>query len=187
MTQPFESYRPADDDPHAHDEDLEWAYEDEAYAAAPRVLWGRVGLLAGMLLVAFLLGRMTGGGGASEEELTRAQDRVSALRADNEELQGALDNARQQLIAAEAAAETAPAEDAAAEDGETTEGTAETSDATYAVGSGETLTMIAEKCYGNAVYDDYLAEANGISDPTQLAVGQELTIPAHPDVEQISC
>lgn len=188
MTQPFEPYRPADDDLHAgYDDDLDWADEQEGYPERPNVLWGRVALLGGMLLLAFLFGRMTkGGGGIPEERLTRAEARVENLQAENEELAAQLAAAQTELTEAAAAAgddEGAAATDASDDDAEA----AASTDVTYTVAPRETLTIIAQKCYGDAALDDYIAEANAIADPTQLAVGQELTIPAHPDVDQIAC
>ena len=59
----------------------------------------------------------------------------------------------------------------------TTEETSETT--TYVVQSGDTLFSIATR-YGTTV--DAISQANGIVDPTQLYVGQELTIPTGGEV-----
>lgn len=47
----------------------------------------------------------------------------------------------------------------------------------YKVVSGDTLFKIAQKLYGNGNYYMAIAEANGISNPNYIQVGQILTIP----------
>ncbi|WP_169727332.1 LysM peptidoglycan-binding domain-containing protein [Segniliparus rugosus] len=49
---------------------------------------------------------------------------------------------------------------------------------TYVVESGDTLSAIAQKFYGDANLYPQIAEANGIANPDLINVGQELTIPA---------
>lgn len=49
---------------------------------------------------------------------------------------------------------------------------------TYVVASGDTLSAIAERFYGDANLYGKIAEANGIANPDLINVGQELTIPA---------
>src|SRR5690606_3120987 len=48
----------------------------------------------------------------------------------------------------------------------------------YTVQDGDTLASIAEEHLGSADQWQVIARANDISDPNQLEVGQELTIPA---------
>jgi LysM repeat protein len=47
----------------------------------------------------------------------------------------------------------------------------------YVVESGDTLSAIAERFYGDANLAGYLAESNGIADMNQLNVGQEINLP----------
>lgn len=49
---------------------------------------------------------------------------------------------------------------------------------TYRVRAGDTLSELAAAFYGFAAAYDRLADANGITDPDALTVGEVLTIPA---------
>ncbi len=144
----------------------EWDYDEEP--RKPRVLWGRVIALIAVVLLAFLFGRATAGGdGPSQAELDRLQDEVSDLRAENEELQEA------------AAALVEPSPEPTLTEAATTPGEGE--DRFYTVKEGDTLRGIAIRFYGDPALDDLIAEANDISDPTQLSVGARLTIPPEPE------
>jgi len=48
---------------------------------------------------------------------------------------------------------------------------------TYTVKSGDTLSKIAKRFYGDANHYHQIAEASGISNPDQIDVGQEVTLP----------
>jgi LysM repeat protein len=47
----------------------------------------------------------------------------------------------------------------------------------YVVESGDTLSAIAERFYGDADLAGYLAESNGIADMNSINVGQEINLP----------
>jgi LysM domain len=47
----------------------------------------------------------------------------------------------------------------------------------YVVESGDTLSAIAERFYGDANLAGYLADSNGIADMNMINVGQELSLP----------
>ena len=162
MTEPLEPYEPD------AASDLEWDEEHDA-AYKPKVLWGRVVVLGGMLILAFLFGRATKGDGIPASELNAAKEQIQTLEAENRSLEEEL------ASAPVAPAETEPAETEPAEEPTVVEGQ------TYFVKSGDTLTTIAEKFYGDPSLDDFLAEANGITDKASLSVGQELTIPDDPE------
>lgn len=170
MTEPLEPYEPAD----AHE--LEWEYDQEQ-EREPRILWGRVAALGAMLLLAFFLGRMTKSAGVPESDLTKAEAKVTALEQENGDL-------KSEVAAAEAAAEqadeptTGTSEDTG-EEATAAAGTSETEVAgmNYTVKSGDTLTTIAEKFYGDPSLDDFLAQYNEIADPSALAVGQTIFLP----------
>jgi nucleoid-associated protein YgaU len=49
------------------------------------------------------------------------------------------------------------------------------------VQAGDTLTTIAEDFYKDASLADFIAEANSITDATQLSVGAEIIIPPKPE------
>ena len=48
---------------------------------------------------------------------------------------------------------------------------------TYTVQSGDTLSKIAKRFYGDANHYHAIAQASGISNPDQIDVGQEVTLP----------
>lgn len=154
--------------PRASDEDYEYGGWAPPEADGPRILWGRVAAFGGALLVAFLFGRACAPSGGVPES------RIEAVRADLEE-------ARLEIAALEdeltRATEPEPSP-SPTKTGKAAEGGEET---TYAVQSGDTLTSIASRFYGDASLDDFLAEQNGIEDPTELEVGQELVIPPKPE------
>ena len=179
LTEPFEPYQPEP----AYD----WEYDEEPRSRkggqAPNVLWGRVAILGALLLFAFLLGRVTKSSGVPASELEAANDEVAALE---EDLSSAQDQIAALQTQVDELQDTAPPTDLGDDttEGDTTTGADTTTDAeaqTYTVESGDTLTTIAEEFYGDASLDDFLAEANGIEDPTQISVGQELTIPEAPE------
>jgi nucleoid-associated protein YgaU len=172
MTETFEPYRP--------DSSYDLDYEDEPQPRGPgRVLWGRVAILGAALLIAFLLGRATGGDGVAQADFDEAVAERNALEDDVAELEQQLAAARQ---ATAPPATASPGTAAAGEDEEATDPTDETDGGhTYIVKANDTLADIALAEYGDASFDDFLAEANGITDPESLAVGQELIIPPKPE------
>ncbi len=172
MTETFEPYRP--------DASYDLDYEEEPQPAGPgRVLWGRVAILGAALLIAFLIGRATGGG---DEGVPQADyDEVVAER---NELRNQVTDLENDLAAAlEPTPPPASASPGAAGGGdEATDPEGETEGGEiYVVQPGDTLASIAAEQYGDASLDDFLAEANGITDPESLAVGQELVIPPEPE------
>jgi hypothetical protein len=173
MTETFEPYRP--------DSSYDLEYDDEPQPGRPgRVLWGRVAILGVALLIAFLIGRATGGG---DTGVSRSQ--FQEVVAERDDLETEVADLREDLAAAEEPtpppASASPGAGAAAED-EATDPEGETEGGeTYTVEEGDTLASIAEDKYGDASLDDFLAEANGITDPLSLAVGQELIIPPKPE------
>ncbi|MDQ3916756.1 MAG: LysM peptidoglycan-binding domain-containing protein [Actinomycetota bacterium] len=170
MTESFEPYRP--------DASYELDYDEEPAGGRPgRVLWGRVVALGVALLLAFLLGRATGGGdgGVPEARFQNVSQERDDLRADVAELEAQLEAAQEPTPAPTATA-SAPAGDAATDpEGETEGGEV------YIVKAGDTLALIALEEYGDASLDDYIAEANDITDPESLAVGTRLILPPPPE------
>lgn len=160
ITQPFDPYEP--------EPSYDWDYGEPEPSRGPNVLWGRVAALGGAVLFAFILGRASAPGGIPEEQLT-------TLRADNAELQAEIERLEAREDEADRALPTievtqAPTDESTAAAGQT-----------YVVRPGDTLREIAERFYGDPLLDDLIAEANDITDPTELRVGQELTIPPKPE------
>ena len=146
----------------------DWDFEDEEKPReGPRLLWGRILALVVALLLVFFLGRTTAPAGSSDEEVQDLRDQVAELEAE-------VDTLRTEAAAAsDEPASPSPSESAT---GGVTGGESET----YVLQSGDTLNTIAEDQYGDVGLADVIAEANGITDPSQLSVGDELEIPPAP-------
>ena len=156
-TTPFQSTEPEPDDG--------W-YEDEP-GPGGRVLWGRIIALLVALLVAFLVGRATAGGGSSisTAEYAKVKRDLAIARAKASQ-------ADQTPVAGQTTPDSSPSPTASA--------TTDEESTTYVVKSGDTLRGIAEKFYGDASLVDLIAQANNITDPTLVHQGTELTIPPKP-------
>lgn len=164
-TEPFEPYQP--------ETSYEWDYEDEPpKAGAPKILWGRVVTILVVVLLAFLLGRATGGGGGVDQ-------------AQYDKLKRQYNSVQQQLAAALASPDPDPQQPtnespAPAESPDANASQAPPGTKTYEVQPGDTLRGIAEHFYKDASLDDLIATANGITDPASIRPGQVLTIPPKP-------
>jgi LysM repeat protein len=180
MSESLEPYEP-------QEAGYEWDYDEEPEGAGlPKILWGRVAALGALVVVAFLVGRLTAGGGVPQEDFDALKQERADLQQRVSTLEGQLVETREQLAAAEATNEaaTVAAEEQPADTGEEeTTGTAtETPEGeTYVIESGDSLALIAQQEYGDADYADFLAEVNGITDPSQVQAGQEIIIPDEPE------
>ncbi|HEX2052712.1 MAG TPA: LysM peptidoglycan-binding domain-containing protein [Actinomycetota bacterium] len=163
------------------------------------VLWGRVVVLAVVLLLVFLLGRATGG---DSSELQALQDRVEAqnaeidqLEAENRALQspspdpntqtgtdgtGNIDGTTATPTVTPTVTPTATATATSRPTSTATPSPTSTAARTYTVRSGDNLGRIASREYGDASYAKCIQTANNITNPSALRVGQELTIPPKP-------
>ncbi len=163
-TRPFEPYEENPDE-----EDLEPPLR-------PRVLWGRIVALVIVLLLAFLLGRLTGsGGGISSSAYDRVKSQLDAARAATGSLQSKLDKATAK--AGHQAPGSAPAAAPSPSPSPSASGGAPSS---YTVKPGDTINSIAEKVYGDVGLGNAILRANNITDPSTLSVGDVLTIPPQP-------
>ena len=159
--------------------DHEYELEDDY---APRVLWGRLAFFAVALLVAFVLGRCTKGDGVSQADYNAANAQVVELTSENAVLQAQLDAAAPEPGGGGGDDGGGDGADEGAA-GEATEAATEGEDATdedgqkYTVQSGDTLTIIAERFYGDPRKFDLIVDANNLTSATSLRVGQELVIP----------
>jgi hypothetical protein len=172
-------------DPYEPPEDpaYDWEYDDEpAYRTGPRILWGRLIVLAVVLVAAFLLGRATGGSGVSQEDLDAMRSERNDAQAEVENLQAELQRSEDQnrllqdQLAEEQAGETPTTGTPGEED--TTE---EPAGETYVIREGDTLLELANEFYGDPSLDDYIAEANDIVDPSLISAGTEIIIPPDPE------
>lgn len=162
------------------------------------VLWGRVFVLAALLLIAFLIGRAGTAPGVPPEEinalrteLAGAQERIAALERRLEEGRVATTGDSGDAAAADtresgegvqkAGAEVTTAVERASdsEDGGGAGGEAAAPD-TYIVNSGDSLNLIASRLYGDASFARSIARANGIDRARDIKVGDKLEIPPKP-------
>ena len=163
-TKPFTSSEPS----------YEWDYDNEP-GPQPKVLWGRVVVLFLFLLIAFLIGRWTAGGesgdaAALQRQLNEANAEIEDL---TEELEAQEEQPAAVVTETPGATETPPAEEGEGE--------------TYVVKQGDTLRGIATCFYGDPALDDVIMEANGIDDPENLSIGDELIIPAREELQSGNC
>ena len=146
----------------------DWDYGDEQ-PRGNNVLWGRLAALAGVLLIAFFLGRASAPNGIPQEEFDQVRADLNAAEDEVDSLQAALEQPEPQ-----------PTETTVPIDGEG-EGEDLTVDPgdfdLYVVQSGDTLRGIAETFCGDPTLDDVIADYNAIEDPTLISVGTELKIP----------
>jgi LysM repeat protein len=180
MTEPLKRYKSDDIDLEGWDDEEDF----EEDIGASDILWGRVALLAGILLVAFFLGRLTGGGGVPAGDLAAANDRIETLEGQNQALktelaaEPSLFDGTDEGVSEEGV--KVPEPDPAKADETTTEAAPKLSGDTYIVQSGDTLAGIAQKFYKDASLGVFLAEANQLSNPGKLSLGQRILIPPKP-------
>lgn len=156
-----------------------------------QILWGRVVVLGGALLLALLLGMWLSGGdeGVDQEvhaELKRENERLAEQ---NKELQQQIDELSQGQPPENPP--TADDDEDGSDDGDSTSNTDSDSDGdggdgqsqVYVVQRGDTLSGIAQRFYGSSGEEarERIADANGIEPDATLTVGQELTIPPADD------
>jgi nucleoid-associated protein YgaU len=153
------------------------------------VLWGRVVALLVVLVLAFTLGRATGGDG-SADEVQDLQQRLASAQQEIEQLD--------RQVRAQATTTTLPTVGGGTTGttlptiggspgpggGTTAPSSAVTTttsseDEIYTVRSGDSLRSIANRFYGNAGLESCIAKAQNppISDPTKLQLGAKLIIP----------
>src|SRR5918996_3069471 len=83
-TEPLAPYEPESDPSY------EWDYEDER-SSRPKVLWGRIVILAVVLILAYLLGRSTASEGIPESSLEQARAESAQLEEENQSLADQVD------------------------------------------------------------------------------------------------
>jgi cell division protein FtsB len=175
-TETIEPYEPPEEPTY------DWEYEDEpAYRGTPKILWGRLVVLGVFLLIAFFIGRALAGGGVSQDDFDQATAQRNDARAQASEARAEVADLERSVAALQDEVESLQQ----AQTGTTGEDTGTEAPPvegeTYVVKQGDTLRGIAEKFYGDATLDDYIAEANDISDPSAISTGSELTIPPDPE------
>ncbi|WP_370324097.1 LysM peptidoglycan-binding domain-containing protein [Euzebya sp.] len=162
-----------------------------------RILWGRIAVFAAALILAFILGSCTGGGGgvdqaeldAVESELTTTRSELESRTTTIAQLQQQLQEARNSAAPTGGGTEGTGGQttDGGTEGPGTTPADTQTDDSgnrIYTVQSGDTLSTIAEAVYGDPTAFGVIASANNLGGSSPLQVGQELIIPENPDSGQ---
>lgn len=159
---------------------MDYEYDDyEPYEG--RVLWGRIGVYAGTLVLAFVLGGCIFGGGASQSDLEFAMAEVEGLQSENTRLEEELTQAQSQNVQRPTVDGTPGAEPSPGAT-EGLEGGSGVSN--YTVEAGDTLFTIAQQEYGDGEQFELIAEANNLTSDSPLTIGQDLVIPPLPDDEE---
>lgn len=168
----------------------ETQFEDEAYHGT-QILWGRVVVLLLALALAFWLGTTFGGDASARSQLADQRAEITRLESEIAALE-------EQVAAVDAGG--SPPEDAAAasepsggegdEDGDADQDSDDTetepADDTggdgneYVIQSGDSLASIAQEVYGDPTLWRQIAQANDLSEPYALTVGDTLDIPEQP-------
>jgi nucleoid-associated protein YgaU len=158
-TEPLAPYEPEPEPSY------EWDYEDER-RSRPKVLWGRIVILAIVLILVYLLGRSTAPEGIPQSRLEQARAESAQLEEENQALADQVEELE--------AAQESPSPTTTTVAG----GTDETGELeTYTVRRGDTLTSIAQDVCEDPSLDNAIGELNDISDPEQLTVGSDIQIP----------
>jgi nucleoid-associated protein YgaU len=167
-------------------------FDDQPYHGT-QILWGRVVVLLLALALAFWLGTTFGGDATAQAELeqrlaeiSQLESEVAALEAQVAAASAGGSDAAGEGSSGEGASgedETKPADDAAAGRGqssETGDTDANANSSEYVVQSGDSLAAIAQEVYGDPTLWREIAEANDLSPPYSLTVGDTLEIPPQP-------
>lgn len=182
-------------------------FEDEPYRGT-QILWGRVVVLLLALALAFWLGTTFGGDASARNqiadqraEITKLESQIASLEAEVAAVDaGGAQPEEDSRPASEATDEGGDDADGGGEDGggedgggEDGGGEGESADAEseaveeadsdgneYVIQSGDSLASIAQEVYGDPTLWRQIAQANDLTEPYALTVGDTLDIPEQP-------
>jgi len=167
------------------DPGYDWDYGEGGPAEhhPPTILWGRIAVLAALVLIAFLVGRLTaGGGGVDQEDFNRVREERDAARDQVEALDAQVTDLENQI--AELEEGTTPPDTGDETDEETDQPAEEFPHETYVVKANDTLRGISEQFYEDPELYDAIVSCNPNDvDPETLVVraGAELIVPDDSD------
>lgn len=133
-----------------------------------QVLWGRVLIIGGVLVLAFIVGILIGGSGGDGVSRDAYNDAISQrdkAEQEREQLKQDLQLARS----------TTPASTEPAAGSESSESQ------TYTVKDGDTWSSISKKFYGDSSMASEIQDANNMTKDTKLKTGMTLEIPPKPE------
>jgi hypothetical protein len=173
-TETMEPYEPSDA---AYD----WDYDGEpGEHRPPTILWGRVAVLGAVMLLAFLIGRLTaGGGGVDQDDLNQVRAERDDARQEVTQLQADLEAAQEQVQD-----QPTPTPSPSPQAGAGADNQAGAESQLYEVQPGDSLRSIAEDFYGDFGLWTIIAEENNMTSDSVLQVGDEILIPPEPEEEQ---
>lgn len=133
-----------------------------------QVLWGRVLIIGGVLVLAFVVGILIGGSGSDGVSRDAYNDAISQrdkAEQEREQLKQDLQLAR---------STTPPSTEA-------TDSSSDSQTQTYTVKDGDTWASISKKFYGDSSLASEIWDANNMTKDTKLKVGMTLEIPPKPE------
>ncbi|MGH7425980.1 MAG: LysM peptidoglycan-binding domain-containing protein [Candidatus Methylomirabilales bacterium] len=145
------------------------------------MFWGRLIVLGGLLLTAFVLGRASVRDAVPEARSSRSE--LAAIRRQLAEARAQVGEARAEIerlrTAATASPNPSPSPSPTPQASPTL--VLPTPEArTYSVAKDDSFWKIAKKVYGDATLAGFLAKANNLDEKATLQVGQKILIPPKP-------
>ncbi|MGH2767400.1 MAG: LysM peptidoglycan-binding domain-containing protein [Actinomycetota bacterium] len=147
------------------------------------MFWGRLIVLGGLLLAAFVLGR--GSARDAVQEPTTSQEELVAIRRQLAEARAQVGEAQAEIERLRTAATASPNVTPSPSPSPTPQASPTlvlpTPEArTYSVAKDDSFWKIAKKVYGDATLAGFLAKANNLDEKATLQVGQKILIPPKP-------
>jgi LysM repeat protein len=171
--------------------EIEPSYDrEDPFGQGPRVLWGRVAILAAVVVFAFLIGRLTAGGG-TPANVTALQNEVNSQKSQISSLQAQLAASGSSTNPGPATIPTPTASIPGVTQVSPSAPAASTSvgpnGTTYVVVAGDSLSSIEAKFYHTigAQYTQLLERANNLTSSV-IHTGQTLTIPPASDATAVT-
>jgi LysM repeat protein len=123
--------------------------------------------------------RKSGNSSTLATSLEELQAENESLKAENESLKGGSGDSDDHAAAIEILGDTGTdTSSSTSSDSSASTSSGSTGSTTYTVASGDSIAKISKKQYGSEAYVDQILQANGLTESSQLQIGQTLTLPA---------